>query len=586
MHHAQPLLAIARNFPELAPKSRIDYADCDGMSSPHGTNWQSIRAINLPGKAWPQGSLAQAMLRGIGAAVYGASKGTQFLRDVASEVGVDANRSSGTSQRIADGLSSLWPVRPLQVGVLHADAWCAMLVASHGVMDTSWHELRDDEATTTREGNALDAMLRRDGQCMRLDTLVHPGREAALRDWSELAQRIDGRGFSHLFPLRQDCASLTLPEAISTDDSRLARLLIEAACLHSRHPARTDLGDRLAGRAANWCDTSEGHASLNSICTAMQAELEQRSAAWSPVREIAAQLLSQWAATSPTITQTQRVEVTELCARLLRDDAFATLRLAAVRFGQLDDAGGLDCLADAAHALKGMSRVHPGSAKPMTDQLPFLLAELESGLGHPLSLGRVAAGLTLTAATLSAAELVVFREDIRDELRFSSALMGKDQDRYLIEQVFGMLAEQAEGFASVATTQDEAPTLAFAPASRTAPAVGELTSDEVEDDNQPHGFLQLTGDAGRASNPWQALAASVSTASDASLRLTGAKARLANASTAKTDRAKATAAKKSTKLSASRLSASSKKSLAKARATKANAKSTSKPTAKAGKRAA
>jgi hypothetical protein len=492
--------------------------------------------------------VARAVLRGVGAAVYGASKGAQFLREVASEVGVDANRSSGTTQRLTSGLAGVWPVLPLQIGVLHADAWCAMLVASHGVMDTNWHELSDDEATTGRDGSVLDGVLHSSGAAMTLRTRLHAGIDAAQQDWASLAQRVDGRGFSHLFPLRQDCASLTLPAEIASDDARLARLLVEAACLLSRHPARTDLGDRLAGRAANWNDNSAGQASLNSICTAMQAELEQRHASWSSVREIAAQFLSQWASTSATITQSQRLEVCELCARLLRSDAFATLRLGAVRLGQLDDAGGLDALSDAAHALKLIARVSPGSAAPMTDQLPFLLAELESGFGHPLSLGRVAAGLTLTAATMDASELREFRDDIRDELRFSNALMGKDQDRYLIEQVFVMLAEQAEGFASVVSS-DAAATpaqLSLQVVRDAATDASPLADDEVQDDHQPHGFLQLTSQvdeagtpgegAGRTLNPWQALATSLAEnepAAGNALRLTGAKKSRAKATRAK-----------------------------------------------------
>lgn len=513
----------------------------NGSTGSNGSNgsWQSVRAVNLPGKAWPEGSLRRAMLRGVGAAVYGASKGAQFLRDVASEVGVSGSQSSGTSQRLASGLQGVWPVKPLQIGVANAGDWAAQLVASHGVMHVQWHELENADATTTRDGHVLDGMLRCDASGLQLLTMCHVGHDAALRDWSELAAvNENGGGFAQLFPLRQDCAGLSFAGEISVDDVRIARLLIEAACLLSRHPARTELGDKLAGRSANWSDNSEGQASLSSIYTAMEAELEStpEMQGLSSVRSIAAHVLSQWAATSPTITQKQRLEVAELCARLLPGDSFATLRLAAVRFGQLEDASGLDALADAAHALK------QSSTKPLSDQTAFLLAELESGMGHPLSLGRVAAGITLASATLDAKELRMYRDDLRDEMRFSAALMGKDQDRFLIEQVFGMLAEQAEGFAQQLAGEDEVGVLPFRSSavqtmahSDKAIEGAELCGEEMDDAVGEHHVS--TPFAARA-NPWQLMVRSSNAATKLAsmakpLRLTGAK----NKSKSKTKKA-------------------------------------------------
>lgn len=498
------------------------------MSSTNRTNWHSIRAINLPGKAWPQSPVARAMLQGIGAAMYGASKGAEFLRDVASEVGVSNTMRTGGAQALSNSLASIWPVKSLQIGVIDAGDWAASLVASQGVMDTQWLETTSEALAASNHTSTLDAMLRMTDRSIELTTMLHASHEAGITDWVNLPAQTSGAGFAQLFPLRQDCLRLSLDRTIAAEDFRCARLLIEAATLLARHPARTALGDRLAGRAANWSDNNAGQASLNAICTALQSELETTSdlSPLSTTRSIAAHMLSQWAATSPTMTQAQRLEVAELCAKLLPSDAFATLRLAAVRFAQLDDAGGIDALADASHALKH------ANARPLTDQTPFLLAELESGFAHPLSLGRIAAGITLAASTLSAADLKVYRDELRDELKYSRVLIERDQDRFLIDQVFTMLAEQAHGFASTIEPQESfAPTLAFRAASQRndrADEGAELVDDEVNDNSPNHGFQSATS---LPSNPWQALIAPPTTklkkakraASAKSLRLTGAR---------------------------------------------------------------
>jgi hypothetical protein len=524
-----PFVQDLRFHFQLGPKSVEVCADCDGMNSANSRDWNSVRAVNLPGKAWPTSPLAGVMLRSVCAAVYGASKGADFLRDVASEVGVSSSGRSGTREMLTNGLASVWPVMPLQIGVVDAGEWAAQLVASHGVMGVQWTEIEEsafhDGRLLTKDGGTLDGVVRKTSTGVELLTLLRPGHDAGVQDWAKLASSTTGGGFAQLFPLRQDCLQLTMhanDSEIDTQDTRCARLLIEAACLLSRHPARTELGDRLSGRAADWSNTSAGQASLNAIFTALQAELEETDdlRALSDVRQMAAHLLSQWAATSPTITQAQRNEVATLCADLLPGDAFATLRLAAVKLGELDDAAGMDALADAAHALKQQNN------KPIAEQTPFLLAELESGMGHPLSLGRVAAGITLAAATFSASELKQYRDDLRDELRFSSALLGKDQDRFVIEQVFGMLAEQAEGFVSQIASEDDeyVPVLAF-DAARVADEGSALAGDEVQDDSSSHGFLQLAADA--PLNPWQAMISQPAkrAATSKRLRLTSAKAK-------------------------------------------------------------
>jgi len=111
------------------------------------------------------------------------------------------------------------------------------------------------------------------------------------------------------------------------------------------------------------------------------------------------------------------------------------LRLAAARFAVCDDSAGMESLLRAQHVLHEQGL-------PEFDQSAFLQSELEHGVSAPIALGRVAAGIALVCASLGADKIPYFRDDVMDDARYSGWLVGRDQDRKFLLEVFDAIIRE------------------------------------------------------------------------------------------------------------------------------------------------
>jgi hypothetical protein len=85
------------------------------------------------------------------------------------------------------------------------------------------------------------------------------------------------------------------------------------------------------------------------------------------------------------------------------------------------------------------------------DPLPFVQSEIAMACNNDLSLGRVAAGLTLLFATSPVANHPYLREDLADDLNHAGWLSGRSSDRELLMRVMRELetAEQRDEASSL-----------------------------------------------------------------------------------------------------------------------------------------
>jgi hypothetical protein len=153
--------------------------------------------------------------------------------------------------------------------------------------------------------------------------------------------------------------------------------------------------------------------------------------------------LGAFLSTSPNwSSDAARIAAMDDCARLSADEPQTMLRLAAVRLGMGQDDAGLDAVERADRMLRDNQLVSS------TTQEAFIRSELEHGHPGPLTIGRLAAGICLLVSTMPASRVPYFRDDLLDDMRFSALLIGRDQDRKLLIQVFRALerVRRAESF--------------------------------------------------------------------------------------------------------------------------------------------
>ena len=73
------------------------------------------------------------------------------------------------------------------------------------------------------------------------------------------------------------------------------------------------------------------------------------------------------------------------------------------------------------------------------DTTLFIQSELDHGNGNGLAAGRIAAGVCLAAAGMTRDELLYFRDDLMEDLRYSAAFVGRDQDRRILAEAWDSL---------------------------------------------------------------------------------------------------------------------------------------------------
>ncbi len=317
---------------------------------------------------------------------------------------------------------------PLRVGVSLPPEQAAALVAESGTLPLEWMALPSGQgAQQALEEHHLDAVIRSAAHgpsCLM--TKEHPGQDGFWYDWS----RARPLSYASVFGARVDPSQVTLDleESLAAGGASVVRAVVETAAALSRTPARLSLSDRLRGRLP-WSDSSEESSLLRLAETLAAPGVARTSAAQAGARAVGAWLTS---TQSPVNIETRR-RLVEATSELLGEEPESLLRLAAVRFAAWDDGAALDALLRADRAIRA------GGAEPVVDHLAFLQAEVELGVPDPMTLGRVAAGICLVCSSGPAERIPYIRDDISDDLRYSGWLIGRDQDRALLMEVFRAL---------------------------------------------------------------------------------------------------------------------------------------------------
>ncbi len=326
------------------------------------------------------------------------------------------------------------PVTPLRVGLGLPPELADAMISTAGDLSVTWVRVErtgDNQAECRDLG--LDAVVRR-GEFgpLAIATPEATGRDASWHDWA-LARPLS---YASVFPARVDAGQVTIVDAdeLGRADAPMLRALIEAAAALGRSPSRLSLPDRVLGRTPRTARHGHGSAvgedALLRLAEPLARGLDVRASLARP----AARALGAWLASTPEPIDTAvRRAGIESAAAVLIDEPEALLRLAAVRFGAHDDAGAFEALQRADRLIRA------ARPQPITDQFAFLESEVKLGLHEPMTLGRVAAGICLVAATRPADHLPHLRDDLMEDLRFSEWLVGRDQDRALLLDAFRML---------------------------------------------------------------------------------------------------------------------------------------------------
>lgn len=337
------------------------------------------------------------------------------------------------------------PVRSLRIGLAVDGRWVTALVRAPRASGAEWLQLahgEDPGEACARHG--LDAVVYRGAEDrLFIATLERSGCDAAWFDWGQPRPL----SYESVFPLRIDAARITLPINDETEAPiPLLVRLIESAAVLSRHPSRLTEKDRLLGRQSLGAETlSRKHRGVMNADPAADAMCRlgyamvagATSSLPGETERAAARAVGAWAATySGPLQENDRRSFAEAAARILGDEPEAVLRLAAVRLGAFDDSAGIEALVRADRVLR--SRAASSAALPISaaDPVLFVQSELEHGGYTPLTLGRVAAGICLACASSPASRLAYLRDDLMDDMRYSGWLVGRDQDRRLLLEVF------------------------------------------------------------------------------------------------------------------------------------------------------
>ena len=344
---------------------------------------------------------------------------------------VPAERRVEIERRLAAWLESAgWPERPLRIGVdLPLDVKLA-LTSRPGLDHVTWVSVAagtHDQADCAHHD--LDALVRQPptGHA-RVTARIDHDREAAWYDWTTPRPIT----YAAVFPGRVDPERVTLADLDwrDPDHADLAARIAEAVALHARHPARVGLAGRLRGRRLG-CPASVR-------LSAAMASLGGTPAGEEPTpthRGVARAVGAFFAGDFALAEIDTRSALVNAAASTLPDEPEAVLRQAAVRFGALEDDEAIDLI------LHADTMLRDNRDAGVVDHLPFLQSEVEHGLPGPLTLGRVAAGICLVCATTPAERLDLLRDDLLDDLRYSGWLVGRDNDRAVLIEVFRRLVK-------------------------------------------------------------------------------------------------------------------------------------------------
>jgi len=239
------------------------------------------------------------------------------------------------------------------------------------------------------------------------------------RDWSEPCEA----SYPGVFPVRLDPESVTIRGLDPQDAAqvRIAVQLAEAAVLLRRQ--------------------AEGVAGGEPGAANIAMELLRSAVIGAAVRDrhdeparVAASVVSAWLVGGNSGLDVDEVlEGTEAAARVSKGDsgdATMSLRLAAARFAAGEDELAFHALDQAAELIGTRTDSHAG------DQAMFVQSELELAReDDELAVGRIAAGICLCLSRAAPGVAEHLAGDLLDDMQYSPALLGRDQDRAVLMRV-------------------------------------------------------------------------------------------------------------------------------------------------------
>lgn len=417
------------------------------MTNPRGDRSVPGPLNTLSGREpWPRALPRQATLRTSAAALEALAGAAELTGRLCRLAGLDVDPSTAADSIARWHDSQEWPERAIRIGLVDPAAWSRHVAGANGVVPTQCFEVPAAQADHALHTLRMDVVITPDaegGFVFRTPEL--PDHEAAWYDWG-MPRPIS---YPSLFPTRLDAANLTLGPSPAGEDATLMRLLAETLGTLSRHQARLDLTDRLLGRRPmelnpGTCNSLRQFSPTSDIMGRLAAHLTSHLADFrtgaTPTsgERAAARVLGAWAAAWPgSIDDATRRASMETAARVCADEAETMMRLAAVRFGCLDDDLGLDALQ------RALRLMQPDRVVLQNDPAAFLAAELAAGEPGPWTIGRLAVGVALMCATTPGEKCSYFRDDLADDLVHSPILVGRDQDQLLLRRVLAMATAAA-----------------------------------------------------------------------------------------------------------------------------------------------
>lgn len=402
-------------------------------TSARGSSWATLDALPTP--AVPRLRLADAV------------NSADRLRDAATAVrGISSRAAAASLRTINDQLdpalssarAAIKPNRrysgPLRV-TASMDSACASLLLTAAAGRAMSEQLAQWESADPADeyGIVLDGpgsprvgvvVYKRDPHTLVIEP-VRRGRDQAEHNahehegWDDWSTPLP-TGYAGLFPLRLDAARVTLTQSGDSpliDDGTAAALIValaEAAGELTRCAGRRTAAGTRERRQAGPSRTPgpDVNAALRALAAALSDRLNDAAdPSRDPACRAAARVLSAWAVSSHSaMTEPELLSIAQLAAGVLADEAAVLLRLAAAEYAAGEERRGTGTLVRAYRLLRREN------AACAVDPLAFILAELELGTPGPLTLGRVAAGVTLLWATSPDENLTYLHDDLLEDL--------------------------------------------------------------------------------------------------------------------------------------------------------------------------
>lgn len=380
--------------------------------------------------------------------------------DLRSTLGVWFGREGGVEERARAseslvarlGIGSVDGIQTVRIGVDLTEREFAALVPSGNTNEwltpdvrVKWVRVPAGQFSSTREelqqSGRLDAIVRRQaGGSVFAFFPERQGRPSAWLDWAA-EQPLSYPG---VFPSRFDAAQVELAGWSPKDvvQTSLARAMIVAGAVLSRTSARMKSARLFKDRTLDDPARAGGvgdHA-MRSLAAAFLDYARRPfprptdSVASCGLSHAAGRLLAVWASASEsTLGATDREALLIAATEGLEHEPVQVLRLSAAQIAAGQDDQGIRSF------LWARRRLRTAGAECESEPLAFVQSEIELGRPGGLSLGRIAAGLTLLWATCPAERSDYLRDDVRDDLRHSGWLRGREQDLALIERVMDEL---------------------------------------------------------------------------------------------------------------------------------------------------